>query len=123
MSSSLAELQRDRLDGEAVLLQHQAQQAAQRGDDIGREVSELLATKADMVLLHPGKGVNGESMAIPRAEIVLTVLDDGRLLLKGYRMGQWNTTYANGRDSVLDEIPKLLAELREETAPFYASGK
>ena len=108
---------------EAELLQHQAQQAAQRSGDLAREIGELLAAKADMTLLRPGKGVNGEPMPDPRAEIVLTVLDDGRLLLKGYRMGRWCTTYANGLDSVLDEIPKLLAELREETAQFYASGK
>lgn len=63
--------------------------------------------------------MSAAAVKAPRAEIVLTVLDDGRLLLKGYRMGRWNTTYANGQDSVLDEIPKLLAELREETAPHY----
>jgi hypothetical protein len=54
-----------------------------------------------------------------RAQIILTILDDGRLLLKAYRMGRWNTNYANGEDSVLNEIPKLLAELREETRDYY----
>ncbi len=56
----------------------------------------------------------------PRAQIILTVTDDGRLLLTGYRMGRWNAgPYANREDSVLAEIPKLLAELREETAAYY----
>ncbi len=54
-----------------------------------------------------------------RAQIILTILDDGRLLLKGYRLGRWNTTYADGTDAVLTEIPKLLAELRQETADYY----
>lgn len=54
-----------------------------------------------------------------RAHITITVLDDGRLLVEGYRRGRWNCTYANGEDSVLAELPKLLAELREETRAFY----
>lgn len=69
------------------------------------------------------KGANAKAHVFDtqaRAQIILTVQDDGRLLLCGYRMGRWNAgPYANGEDSVLKEIPKLLAELREETAAYY----
>lgn len=48
------------------------------------------------------------------AHVVLTIRADGTLILSAYRLGVWNTTYANAADSVIDEIPALVNELRAE---------
>lgn len=55
----------------------------------------------------------------PRAQITITMTDDGRLLMRAERMGRFNAIYADGSDGVLKHIPALLKELREETAGIY----
>ena len=58
-----------------------------------------------------------QSTQIPgRAHIVISLLPDGALHLQAFRQGAFNASYANRQDSVLAQIPKLLAELREELA-------
>lgn len=49
-----------------------------------------------------------------RAHIVLSVRDDGRLHLQAFRLGRPNASYGDSTDAVIAEIPKLLAELRQE---------
>lgn len=56
------------------------------------------------------------------AHVVLTIRPDGTLILSAYRLGVWNTTYANAADSVIDEIPALVNELREELAGIKAQA-
>ena len=56
------------------------------------------------------------------AHVVLTIRPDSTLILSAYRLGVWNTTYANAQDSVIDEIPALVNELREELAAIKAQG-
>ena len=68
------------------------------------------------MLVHISKRNQNIAHIVGDAHIVLTIRGDGRLLLSGYRLGEWNTTYANATDSVLEEIPSLLAELRDELA-------
>lgn len=55
----------------------------------------------------------------PRAQVTLTMLDDGRLHMWAERMGRFNAAYADGSDGVLAHIPALLQELRDETADVY----
>lgn len=61
-----------------------------------------------------------------RAHIVIAVLDDGKLHIQAFRQGVFNTSYLSCKDDILKEIPKVLAELREELvaddAQFSESG-
>lgn len=50
------------------------------------------------------------------AHVIVAIRADGRLLLSTYRFGEWNSTYADGGDAVLGEIPALVSELRSEIA-------
>lgn len=71
-------------------------------------------------LVWEGEIPNLMDEAAGDAQIVLSLLPNGRLLLKAYRFGRWNTTYANGDDSVMAEIPALVQELRSEVAAIKA---
>lgn len=66
------------------------------------------------MLIHVSKRSQNVMPIIGDAHIVLTIKADGNLLLSAYRMGEWNTTYANASNSVVDNIPALLADLRDE---------
>lgn len=55
----------------------------------------------------------------PRAQITITMLDDGRLFMRAERRGRFNACYADSYDTVLKHIPALLKELREETEDLY----
>lgn len=55
----------------------------------------------------------------PRAQITITMLDDGRLFMRAERRGRFNACYADWSDGVLKHIPALLKELREETVDDY----
>lgn len=55
----------------------------------------------------------------PRAQITITMLDDGRLFMRAERRGRFNACYADSYDTVLKHIPALLKELREETEHLY----
>ena len=48
------------------------------------------------------------------AHIVIAIRPDGTLHMQAFRLGAFNASYANKQDSVLAEIPALLAELRDE---------
>ena len=51
-----------------------------------------------------------------RAHVVIAIREDGTLHMQAFRQGAFNASYANNGDSVLDELPALLAELRDELA-------
>lgn len=68
------------------------------------------------MLIHVSKSRQIVKPIIGDAHIILTIQADGSLLLSAYRLGEWNTTYANASNSVVDNIPALLAELRKEIA-------
>lgn len=50
------------------------------------------------------------------AHIVVAIRRDGTLHMQAFRQGALNASYANKSDSVLAQIPALLAELRDELA-------
>ena len=50
------------------------------------------------------------------AHIVIAIQQDGTLHLQAFRQGVFNASYTNKQDSVLAQVPVLLAELREELA-------
>ena len=66
------------------------------------------------MLIHAS--VNGRSAEALHgdAHIILSVLSDGRLLLRAYRLGDFNALYYAADDSVLANIGPLLQELRAE---------
>jgi len=74
------------------------------------------------MLIHISKRKQHVSPIVGDAHIVLTIQSDGGLLLSAYKLGEWNTTYANASNTVIDEIPALLAELRIELAEARAQG-
>lgn len=51
-----------------------------------------------------------------RAHIVIAIQPDGTLHMQAFRQGAFNASYGDNRDSVLAQIPALLAELRDELA-------
>lgn len=85
-------------------------------------VVRLSLTVADAAvlceLLRASIRAHKEAQA-PRAQVTLTMLDDGRLRMRAERMGRFNASYADGSDGVLAHIPALLQELRDETADDY----
>jgi hypothetical protein len=59
----------------------------------------------------------GKAAAIPgQAHIVIAIGNDGRLHLQSFRMGDWDSSYADSSDAVLQRVPALLAELRQHIA-------
>lgn len=56
------------------------------------------------------------------ADVVIAIEPDGTLHMQAFRQGAFNASYANKQDSVLAEIPALLAELRNELAAGDASA-
>lgn len=68
------------------------------------------------MLIHVSKRKQHVAPIVGDAHIVLTIQGNGGLLLTAYRLGEWNATYANATDTVVDRIPGLLAELRAELA-------
>ena len=73
------------------------------------------------MLIHISKRNQRVAPIVGDAHIVLTIQSNGELLLSAYRLGEWNSTYANAGNTVVDEIPGLLAELRAELAEATAS--
>lgn len=72
------------------------------------------------MLIHIDERTKAVTAIDGDAHVVVAIRTDGSLLLSGYRMGVWNTTYANGGDTVLGEIPALVSELRSEIAAIKA---
>lgn len=68
------------------------------------------------MLIHISKRKQRVTPIVGDAHIVLTIQSSGGLLLSAYRLGEWNTTYANATNTVVNKIPDLLAELRAELA-------
>ena len=74
------------------------------------------------MLIHVSPRAQHVSPIVGDAHIVLTIRPDGGLLLSGYLHAEWYATYANSKNGVVDEIPRLLAELREEIAARKAAA-
>ena len=66
------------------------------------------------MLLHIGRRNKHVSEIKGDAQVVITIRADGSLLMSGYLLGDWNTTYADSSNAVLDKVPGLIAELRAE---------
>lgn len=56
------------------------------------------------------------------AHIVIAIQPDGTLHMQAFRRGAFNASYANKGDSVLSQVPALLAELRDELAAEAGQG-